>query len=66
MRLHDPLKQLASHHAVDLFHHPHEADGVVGFVGRFLSPPSLLTDPDEPDGVADTLYRLSCRMRRTM
>ena len=43
----------------DLVHHPHEADGVVVRVAICFSPPSLLTDPGQPDGVAEILPGLS-------
>jgi hypothetical protein len=66
MRRHEPLKLHTSDAAFDLFHHPHKADGAGIPVGIVLSPPSQLTDPDKPDGVAQTLHGLSCRMRDTV
>jgi hypothetical protein len=50
--LHNHQKLHASDGAFHLFHHPHEADGVVIFLFRVFTPPSVLTDPVEPDGVA--------------
>ena len=55
--LHAPQKLQASDRAFDLFHHPHEADGVVVLLVRDFSPPSVLTDPVKPDGVAEKWQR---------
>ncbi len=55
--LHVLWKLQASDDAFDLFHHPHEADGVVAFRVCVFSSPSLLTDPVKPDGVAEKCQR---------
>ena len=55
--LHDLWKLQASNGAFDLFHHPHEADGVVFLLVQAFSPPSVLTDPVKPDGVAEKCQR---------
>ena len=53
--MHSVLRLPVCSRSFDLVHHPHKADGVMRVLACVVSSPTLLTDPGEPDGVAERI-----------